>query len=221
MTYSLRVNEIFSSIEGEGIRAGELTTFVRFYGCNMKCSYCDSQYACTGNDYKHMYVKEIVENVESFGNKNVTLTGGEPLIQLPIKDLINSLLLNPNNFSINIETNGSINVKEYIEKFPNVIYTVDYKCPSSDCEHLMNIENLRCLRPTDVLKFVVGSREDLERAYDVCMLSGTKAKVYLSPVFGKIEPVEIVKFMKEKCWQGVRVQLQIHKFIWDPNERGV
>lgn len=219
MIFGLKVNEIFSSIEGEGVRAGELTTFIRLHGCNMKCSYCDSQYSCTGNDYTTMYVKDIVKKVETYGNKNVTITGGEPLIQLYIKDLISSLV--SNNFNINIETNGSINVREYIEDYPDVIYTVDYKCPSSDCEHLMNVENLRCLRPTDVLKFVVGSKEDLKRAYDVCMLSGVKAKVYLSPVFGKIEPVEIVKFMKEKCWQGARVQLQIHKFIWDPNERGV
>lgn len=215
-----KVNEIFSSIEGEGKRVGKLVTFIRLHGCNLKCSYCDTRYSCEGADYQKMNIDEIIRKVEQLGNRRITLTGGEPLLAKNAEQLINSLV--DCGYEVNIETNGSIDLTKLNRlKTSKVIYTMDYKCPSSLMEPTMCIDNIRFLRGKDVIKFVVGDRKDLERAYDVIRLSDCRAAVYLSPVFGKIEPVEIVEFMKEKNWQQASIQLQIHKFIWDPQERGV
>lgn len=215
-----RVNEIFSSIEGEGKRVGKLVTFIRLHGCNLKCSYCDTRYSCEGTEYEKMNTNEILRRVEQLGNKRITLTGGEPLLAENVEELINCLV--SYGCEVNIETNGSIDLTKLNPlKLNKIIYTMDYKCPSSGMEQNMCIDNIRFLQKKDAIKFVVGDREDLERAYDVIRLSDCRATVYLSPVFGKIEPVQIVEFMKEKDWQRASIQLQIHKFIWNPQERGV
>lgn len=211
-----RVTEIFSSIEGEGKRTGQLVTFIRLYGCNLNCSYCDSRYSCENGDFKSLTLNDILENVKAIGNTRITLTGGEPLLSEEVEQLLSSLVTR--GYEINIETNGSVPLKI---RDDNLFYTMDYKCPSSGQEHKMFIENLKFLKDSDVIKFVVGSQEDLKRAYDVVRLSDVKAKIYLSPVFGKIEPVEIVDFVEEMKWEEANVQIQIHKIIWNPAMRGV
>lgn len=211
------VNEIFYSIDGEGLRAGELAVFIRLAGCDLRCSYCDTGYALDGNAGTDMDIREIVEEVKGYGCRNVTLTGGEPLIHQGVLELVETLT--QNGFQVNIETNGASPIGQFL--FPDTIITMDYKCPSSGCEDSMLLEDLGLLRPQDALKFVVGTTQDLERAQEILEKYRPKAMAYLSPVFGRIEPASIVDFMKEHHMERCRLQLQLHKYIWDPEARGV
>lgn len=212
----MKVVEIFNSIDGEGKRVGLPTTFIRLHGCNLNCSYCDTRYGCEGRDYTEMSVEEIVDHVKEIGCKSITVTGGEPLIHPHIKTLLKCL--SNEGFWVNVETNGTMDI---IEDIGHVFYTVDYKCPSSNMNNCMSC-NFDRLRYPDVLKFVVGSTEDLLSAKtfldnhpDLC------CDVYFSPVFGKIDPKDIVEFILNNRLWNVHVQLQLHKIIWDPNKRGV
>lgn len=209
----LYVNEIFDSIEGEGKRAGELTTFIRLTGCNLRCSYCDTAYAF--KEGHPMTVQEILGEVHY---PNVTLTGGEPLMQ-DIGELLEAL----QSHNVNIETNGSLNIQKYFD-FDNVFFTVDFKCGTSGMTKEMLPHNFKNLRKRDVLKFVVGSHDDLVQAKELYLFFYGNLRnrhIYVSPVFGKIEPAEIVDFMKKENLRKWRIQLQLHKFIWDPEKRGV
>lgn len=210
MSDKLLVNEIFDSIEGEGKRAGELATFIRLTGCNLRCSYCDTAYAF--KEGKEMSLEAIEEAVNRF---NVTLTGGEPLMQ-DVHRLIELF----DTHEINIETNGSMDIEPY-KKYPHVFFTIDYKCTSSGMSNKMLESNFKQLRPQDVLKFVVGCKEDLLQAKEICNRYFPVCQVYVSPVFGKIEPAEIVEFIKDNNLAEWKIQLQLHKFIWNPQERGV
>ena len=220
---TLKVNEIFKSIEGEGLRTGLPVVFIRLFGCNLKCSYCDTKYSCEGNDYSEMTIDDIMKKVSSFGIKNITLTGGEPLIHSNVESLIEELL--NAGLYVNIETNGSVDCMKYLKYDPSrLMVTADFKCFSSGETEKMIVGNLFELRPTDVLKFVVGSETDLTQLKALMRLGAIKATVFVSPVFGKIDPVDIVNCIindEELKTQNVRVQLQLHKFIWDPNKRGV
>lgn len=215
----MRVVEIFSSIEGEGKRAGYPCVFVRFAGCNLKCSYCDTAYAQKPEMGEEMSIENIVDKVDSFGYGRVTLTGGEPLMQEDIYDLIDKLV--DLKKEVNVETNGSLGIVHNVGYEANPFYTVDYKCLSSGMSEKMNPEVFRRLNRYDVLKFVVGSEEDMQDALRVLIVYKPKCVVFFSPVFGKIEPKEIVEFIKSHYMDDVRIQLQLHKFIWDPNKRGV
>lgn len=205
------VNEIFFSIDGEGKRAGSLAAFIRLAGCNLRCTYCDTTYAFT--EGKSMCADEIAEAVA--GWENVTVTGGEPLCQD-----VHGLLQRLREHEVNIETNGSVDVTPY-HAYPWVFFTLDYKCPSSGMESSMLEKNFQTLRPQDVLKFVVGDMEDLRTAQRVCEKYEPRCLVYLSPVFGKIEAKEIVEYMKSARYKNWRLQLQLHKYIWPPDARGV
>lgn len=206
----LKVNEIFNSIDGEGRRAGELTSFIRLTGCNLRCTYCDSIY--TFHEGEEMEIEDIVKKVSY---KNVTLTGGEPLYQD-----VHGLLDRLTEHDVNIETNGSILIIPYM-RHKNAWFTIDYKCGCSGMSKHMLEDNFWALRKQDVLKFVVGSQDDLDQAHNMCSTYEPKAQVYISPVFGKIEPRDIVAYMKKHNLQNWRIQLQLHKFIWDPMKRGV
>ena len=212
-----KVSEIFSSIDGEGIRSGFPVTFIRLHGCNLNCSYCDSRYACDGDDYKEMTICDIVDHVYRLGFEKVTLTGGEPLRHLHCYDLVKALI--DRGYEVNIETNGSYSIAQYVD-LP-VILTVDYKCPSSQMEGQMYLPNLQYLRKSDVLKFVVGCEQDLNKMQDVLAEHHLECNVFVSPIFGKIDPKDIVDFLLKNHIYDVRIQLQLHKLIWDPNERGV
>lgn len=212
------VNEIFGSIEGEGIRTGYPVTFIRLFGCNLHCSYCDTRYACTGPEFIKMSVDNILQVVKGNGWKRVTLTGGEPLIHRDVDTLIQALV--DAGYEVNIETNGSVPIFPYLG-YDNVILTVDYKSPSSGENHEMCISNLERLREQDVLKFVVGSEEDLYEMERVLENYKVKCHVFVSPIFGSIEPADIADFIKNHKLHNCRMQLQIHKFIWEPTKRGV
>lgn len=212
-----KITEIFKSIEGEGLRAGLPATFVRLHGCNLQCSYCDSQYSCTGDDYKTMELGDVLEIVRSLGCPWVTVTGGEPLVAPGVHNLLIALL--DDGFDVNVETNGSVDTRMF--RNPALMYTVDVKCPSSGMHAHMALEQLPRLAETDVVKFVVGSEADMEYMYGVLLKYATPAQVFISPVFGQIEPQEIVEWMLDAELYDARVQLQMHKIIWPPEMRGV
>lgn len=218
----LNVNEIFCSIEGEGIRAGKLVTFVRFSGCNLRCSYCDTVYAQELGCGTGMRIDQIICRIKEISKSNlVTLTGGEPLWR-DRRDLYELIgRLTNMGYQVNIETNGSIDVTNAIRIGDFVMYTVDYKCPSSGMSDQMYLPMYSKLESYDVVKFVVGSKEDLDEAVKVAQLANIKAHKYLSPVFGEIKASEIVDYMKEHHLDDWTIQLQMHKYIWDPEMRGV
>ena len=220
----MKVAEKFISINGEGTRAGELAVFVRFVGCNLRCTYCDTMWANEpGCPYEEMTPAQICDYVRSTGISNVTLTGGEPLLQKQMGELIGQLIRDCG-VRVEIETNGAVDLHPFAqipEGRPS--FTMDYKLPSSGCEDRMITENFSVLQAQDTVKFVSGSREDLERAAEIIEEYGLldRCYVYFSPVFGKIEPAEIVDFMLENKLNKARIQIQMHKVIWDPDERGV
>lgn len=219
----LKVCEIFQSINGEGTRAGQPAVFVRLAGCNLNCSYCDTKWA-NGPDApcEEMTAREIHEKVSAYGIRCVTLTGGEPLLHKHVDELL-SELCGDDKLSVEIETNGSADVSIADKMKNRPLLTMDYKLPSSGMEKAMRLENYALLRSEDTVKFVCGSRNDLEKAAEIIeryKLIG-RCHVYLSPVFGEIDPKDMVSFMLERKLNGVNLQLQLHKFIWDPNEKGV
>ncbi len=218
-----KVTERFVSINGEGQRAGQLAVFIRFKGCNLNCSYCDTAYANEeGAAFEPMSKEEIYSYIKSAGIKNCTLTGGEPLIQEDIGELLR-LLGSDKSLRVEIETNGSIDLAPFaaIDKRP--VFTMDYKQPDSGMESFMKPDNFKLLKACDTVKFVSGSHRDLERAKEIIVRYGLLGKcgLYISPVFGKIEPAEIVDFLIKNRMNDVNVQLQLHKYIWDANARGV
>ncbi len=217
-----KVAEKFVSINGEGPRAGELSVFLRFCGCNLNCSYCDTRWANTVDvKYELVSAEELVSYVKSTGVRNVTLTGGEPLLQAHIAYLTE--LLGESGAEVEIETNGRVPLKDIVSLSYRPAVTADYKLPSSGMEKHMLSKNFSYLTLRDAVKFVVGDKCDLVRAEEI--INGYELKdrcrVYFSPVFGRIKPEEIAEFMKERKLNGVRLQLQLHKIIWKPDKRGV
>lgn len=218
-----KVVEIFESINGEGRRAGQLAVFVRFQKCNLNCSYCDTRWANTDDAaYTLMSDEEIYDRIISSGIRNVTLTGGEPLLQADISILLERLAADKN-LSVEIETNGSIGIEPFSKINNPPSFTMDYKLPGSCMERFMDLDNFKHLTAKDTVKFVVGGMEDLQRARAVIndFNLTEKCAVYFSPVFGAINLEDIVEFMKKYRLNGVNLQLQIHKIIWDPQKRGV
>ena len=218
-----QVVEKFVSINGEGRRAGELAVFIRMKGCNLHCSYCDTYWANESDcESTEMTADEIISYIEESRIGNITLTGGEPLLREGMKQLICAILEDPRR-RVEIETNGSIDLTPYcnLERRPS--FTMDYKMPESGMEHAMLLANMEKLSNEDTVKFVVSSRSDMERAVEIMEEYRLRERtaVYLSPVFGKIEPVEMVDFLIEKKLNDVKLQLQLHKIIWDPQKRGV
>lgn len=226
----MKIVEIFDSIDGEGLRAGKTATFIRLAGCNLRCSYCDTLYALFGEDepceYTEMSVDEVLKKVNMTFNR-VTLTGGEPLLHEESADLVKRLL--ENGVEVNIETNGAVDIAEFFAKLPDaagMFYTIDYKLPSSKMTDKMLWKNFLNLRPCDVVKFVVGSDEDvsvMKRVMEKLLKHyDTMPHIYAGVVFGAYEPEKLVEnIMSEPIFKDVVFQLQIHKIIWNPNERGV
>ena len=218
----MKVVEKFISINGEGAHAGELSAFIRFKGCNLSCPYCDTSWANLPDaPYSERSAEKLAAWVNDSGVHNVTLTGGEPLLQDNISGLIQALVAQGNR--VEIETNGSVALDAYAALPHRPVFTMDYKLPDSGMEDAMRIENLALLNSHDSVKFVVGSERDLARAKEIIEthLKDSPCHIFLSPVFGQIEPAKMVEFMQENKMVNVRIQLQLHKFIWDPNERGV
>ncbi|MDE5777852.1 MAG: putative 7-carboxy-7-deazaguanine synthase QueE [Lachnospiraceae bacterium] len=221
-----KVVEHFLSINGEGKRAGQLAYFIRFAGCNLQCDYCDTKWANEEEvEYSEYDENSLYSMIKGSGVKNVTLTGGEPLIQQNIIDLLD-LLGSDKELYIEIETNGSVDIIPFLpqNKVCNLTFTLDYKLGVSGMENRMFLKNFEMVREYDTVKFVVGSKEDLLKSREIIneyKLVEKGCAVILSPCYEKIEPSVIVDFMKEKHLNGVNVQLQMHKYIWSPDQRGV
>ena len=220
-TYS--VVEKFVSINGESTKAGQLAVFIRFAGCNLNCNYCDTKWANELDvPFQTMTEFEIYDYIKSTGVTNVTLTGGEPLLQENIDKLLR-ILSSDKTLYVEIETNGSVDLTPYRDISDNISFTVDYKLPGSGMEHMMLLENYEVLENKDTVKFVVSSIDDLRKTKHIIDEEGLveKCNVYISPVFGRIEPVTIVDFMIDKKLNKVNMHLQMHKIIWDPDKKGV
>lgn len=219
------VIEKFLSIDGEGPTAGEIATFIRFGGCNLCCKWCDTAYSIDSKIKGQTLNKEdIYRYIKDNGAKNVTLTGGEPLIQKDIEELI-CFLAKDSELLIHIETNGSIpfyNFKK-IQNLDNVSFILDYKLQSSGMENKMDMKNYEVVSKKDVCKFVIETMEDLIKAKEIVnrFRLTEKCLVYFSPITTSIEPTLIVDFMKQNKMNNIRLQIQLHKIIWSPDTREV
>lgn len=227
----MQISEIFDSIDGEGIRAGKLCTFIRVFGCNLRCKYCDTMYAvdraCTDIPPKEMGINEILSYVNR-SYRRVTLTGGEPLLFPESVKLVKRLC--DMDYEVNIETNGACDIvtfREMVGDNPNMFFTVDFKLPSSGAMYDMRLSNFDNLKNTDVLKLVIGSEEDLAVgkafAQNIVDKYGNNAPhIFVGVVFGAFELADVIdEFMKDPKLCDVQFQIQMHKVIWDPEKRGV
>ncbi|OIO18045.1 MAG: 7-carboxy-7-deazaguanine synthase [Ignavibacteria bacterium CG1_02_37_35] len=211
----LKVNEIYYTIQGESTKAGLPCVFIRLTYCNLRCSYCDTEYAFY--EGKNLSLEEILTEVKKYRCNLVEVTGGEPLVQSESLELMK--LLCDNNYEVLLETGGSLPI-EKIDHRVKII--MDLKCPSSNMEKKNLYENIQFLKKSDEVKFVLGSREDYEWTkanilqYDL----QNKCDVLFSVVFGKLQPVTVVEWILEDNLQ-IRFQLQMHKFIWHPEQKGV
>lgn len=211
-----KVNEIYFSVQGESTYAGLPCVFVRLTYCNLRCSYCDTEYAFY--DGKDLTNTQILEVVRKYDCKLVEITGGEPLVQMEeclglMKQLCDE------DFEVLIETGGSLSIKDIDQR---VKIIMDLKCPSSGMEKKNLYENINFLKPLDELKFVIGSREDYDWTISTIKKYNleNKCKILFSVVFGKLEPVQLVNWILEDKL-NVRFQLQMHKFIWHHETKGV
>jgi 7-carboxy-7-deazaguanine synthase len=212
----LKINEIYYSVQGESTYAGLPCVFVRLTYCNLRCTYCDTEYAFY--DGKDFSISEIISEVKKYDCILVEITGGEPLVQMEeCLELMRRLC--DDGFNLLIETGGSLSIKDID---PRVSVIMDLKCPSSGMEKKNLYENIDSLKPADELKFVIGSREDYEWTKEIILKYDLKNKCQLlySVVFGKLEPVQLVNWILEDKL-NVRFQLQMHKFIWHPETKGV
>ncbi len=216
------VVEKFVSINGEGQRSGELAVFIRLAKCNLRCNYCDTMWANEESAAVTSMTKEDIYNyILDTKVKNVTLTGGEPLLDIEVKELIEYIVKDSALF-LEIETNGSIDLDLFRSDVKNLSFTMDYKGPSSEMEEFMFMKNFETISELDTIKFVVGDYDDLLKAREIIEKYDLikRCSVYFSSVYKKIDLEEIVEFMKEFNLNGVRLQLQMHKFIWG-NKQGV
>jgi 7-carboxy-7-deazaguanine synthase len=210
----LRVTEIFFSVQGETSRSGLPCAFVRFTGCDLRCGYCDTAYAFHGGT--SLARAEIVDRLSRFPTRFVTLTGGEPLLQKELSALATDLL--SNGFTVAVETHGQRPVSSLPKE---VIKIVDIKTPGSG-EVARDLSVLEELDAKDEVKFVVCSRDDFDWALELIRSRNLEQRFHLlmSPSFGVVEPRDLAHWMLEAGLQA-RLNLQLHKYVWGPDARGV
>ncbi len=216
MNAELRVNEIFYSVQGESTHAGRACVFVRLTGCNLRCKWCDTQYAFY--EGRKMALDQIVETVRAYRCDLVEVTGGEPLLQDAVHPLMTTLI--DGGATVMLETSGSLDLARVD---PRVIKIVDLKCPlSGECQRNL-WSNLEHLTARDEIKFVIAGRADYEWARHVMAdhrLPERVGAILLSPAFGLIDPKSLTEWMLQDRTPA-RIQLQMHKQIWPPDTRGV
>lgn len=209
-----KVNEIFKSIQGESTYAGIPCTFVRLAGCNLRCTYCDTNYAYYHG--KELSDQEIISKIEEYGVKCVEFTGGEPLLQEETPPLIKTLL--DKDYTVLIETNGSICIG-CLDKRLTII--MDMKTPKSGMSERMNFKNVEFLKSNDEIKFVLMDESDYIWAKDIIkkydILSRVK-NVLMSPAYGILSPKMLASWILSDNLP-VRLQLQVQKYIWGPDEK--
>jgi 7-carboxy-7-deazaguanine synthase len=212
----VRINEIFHSIQGESTWAGRLCVFVRLTGCNLRCRWCDTEYAFY--EGRHAEIGDVVERVAGFGCPLVEITGGEPLLQQGVHPLMDALLAR--DFTVMLETSGE---RDLARVDPRVIKIMDLKCPGSGESERIRWSNLDHLTRRDEIKFVIADRRDYEwarAAMNEYRLADRVNAVLMSPVFGEIDPADLARWILEDRLP-VRMQLQMHKHIWSPTTRAV
>ena len=213
---ALTVYEIYKSIQGESTRAGLPCTFVRLAACDLRCVWCDTPYAFTGG--RKMPADDVLAAVEALGCRLVELTGGEPLLQPEAPALMAALI--DRGYTVLLETGGHVPITEVPDA---VVAIVDVKCPGSGEAQRMHWPNLDELSPHDEVKFVLADRADFDYACDIVRrhdLASRTAAVLFSPVHGALAPDELARWMLE-TGIAARLQIQAHKYIWDPATRGV
>ena len=211
----LKINDIYYSVQGESPYAGRPCIFIRLTYCNLRCTYCDTEYAFY--EGKDMEIPEIINEIQQWDCNLVEVTGGEPLFQEECIDLLNDLV--NSSYEIMLETGGSLSISDVPKE---VIKIVDFKCPTSGMVKKNSWSIVDDLQPHDEVKFVIGNREDFDWAKNrieeysldkICTL-------LFSPTFGEIDPQQIVEWILAENLP-VRIQMQMHKMIWSPEEKGV
>lgn len=232
---------IFESINGEGYAAGKPTVFIRTFGCNLKCVFCDTKECWTKENFKKVYperddfmwmtAQDIFDKVEQMESnyiaKSICLTGGEPLHPDNKDFMLNELLplfVNAH-YDVGIETDGGVDYKDYKEKFGDskiinnhgdregITIIADYKLPYSKMTHLMIKDNFKIYSETDLIKMVISDKQEDWDELDKVVNSGTKASIYLSPCFGEVTMSRIPEYILEHKDKHIRAQLQIHKYF--------
>jgi 7-carboxy-7-deazaguanine synthase len=212
----LTVNEIFHSIQGESTHAGRPCVFVRLTACDLRCSWCDTPYAF--HEGHKMSLEDVVAQVRGYGCNVVEITGGEPLLQKEVYPLMQRLL--DEGYTVMLETGGHRSIAQVPA---GVVRVMDVKCPGSGVAHRNDWSNMEHLTSRDEVKFVIKDREDYDFAREVAAthgLAGRVAAVLFSPVHGILDPRLLASWILEDRLE-VRMQLQVHKYIWDPQTRGV
>lgn len=215
MNDKLKINEIFYSIQGESSLNGMPCVFVRLTYCNLRCTYCDTEYAFY--EGINMTIDEIIEKVKGYKCNLVEITGGEPLIQDNVFLLMEKLC--DSNYEVMIETGGSLSI-EKIDKRVKII--MDLKTPSSGMIDKNFYDNIQLMKRNDEIKFVIGDRIDYDWSKEILNKYHLKKKcsVLFSPVFSKTQNIELAEWiLKDKL--NVRMQIQLHKYIWHPETKGV
>ena len=212
---TLVINEIFHSIQGESSHMGRPCVFIRLTYCNIRCSYCDTAYAFY--EGKEMSIEAIVELVRGYQCQLVEVTGGEPLFQSNVHELMTKLC--DEGFEVLLETGGSLEIGCVDSRVKRI---VDFKCPSSNMMKKNLWTNVNFLKPDDEVKFVIGNREDYDWAKEMIKMYRLldRCPVLLSVIFGVLEPVELARWILDDNL-NVRFQLQMHKYIWNPETKGV
>lgn len=240
---------IFESINGEGYAAGKPTVFIRTFGCNLRCSFCDTKECWSQENFSKVYpeksdfmwltAKQIFDKVEemesNYISKSICLTGGEPLHLLNKEFMLNELLplfVNAH-YDVGIETDGGIDYKDYKEKFGDskiinshgdregITIIADYKLPHSGMNKFMIKDNFKLYSDTDLIKMVISDDKEDWEELDNVVNSNTKASLYLSPCFGEVTMSKIPEYILNHKDKHIRAQLQIHKYFWNPTKKDV
>lgn len=203
----MKINEIFYSIQGEGIQIGLPTVFIRSSGCNLRCKWCDTKYAY--KEGEEIECKELLNHIAIFPIRHVCITGGEPMVQEDTPKLIEMLC--SEGYLVSLETNGSKTI-EGLPKSDSLIISLDIKCPSSHMEDKMYLNNLEMLEPKDQLKFVIEDEKDYEYAKVIMKRYNPRCNIIMMPVFGNNIKLLAERILRDNL--NVRVLPQLHKLIW-------
>jgi 7-carboxy-7-deazaguanine synthase len=212
----MKISEIFYSIQGESTFAGKPCAFVRLAGCDLQCSYCDTEYAFS--EGKELSIPEILQTIEAYPTRLVLVTGGEPLLQPSVHDLFRDLIVR--GYTVLVETGGHRSLEKVD---PRVHKIMDLKCPSSGMEQYNDYKNIDYLTSRDELKFVVGDRNDFEWACNIIRRfrnSLEAVNILFSPVYDRVSFQSLAEWILS-CELDVRMQLQLHKLIWPDKKRGI
>ena len=212
----LRVNEIFQSIQGEGVQIGAPTIFLRLFGCDLRCTWCDSMYAVEGGDYQNIALEDIIRETESHNCKNICVTGGEPLLQQDALVTLVDILIQKK-YNILLETSGHIQPDQIFYN-PNVLISMDCKCPGSKMEKKTDFSILESLQEKDQIKFVISDRNDYEYAKEIITHRRFRATIVFQPVYGTDISFLVDLALRDNL--NIRVLPQLHKLIWG-DVRGV